>query len=205
MTADAMEDRTKSQMPVPQDALLSILDQLSLKAAGLLGAGSVSAKDRDTLERLISSARTMIDASPPPNPIRLPKAERREDVERMKRLWGLSQTGGIVVVVDECVKGSSRQRYETLRRHIGIVAAKHIPVWKTLPGASDLEIESELLTTDRLLVTADKEFHNRVIARGGLSFYVGADKLRLGQRFAPVGQSAQIDRVEQLNEAVQQS
>lgn len=80
-------------------------------------------------------------------------------------------------VVDESVSTSKLTRFEAFAKKKGIGISDYLLIRQQHPGMPDGQILHHLLDETTIFVTTDRPFHNKVLSKGLLSYYIGEESI----------------------------
>lgn len=81
------------------------------------------------------------------------------------------------IVVDESVSAAQFARFEAFARNNNIPTSDCLFIQEAHPGMPGSLILQHYLDETTILVTTDRPFHNRVLAKGLRSYYLGSEKI----------------------------
>lgn len=81
------------------------------------------------------------------------------------------------IVIDESVSISKMERFEEFARKKGFWTSDRLYIRQAHPGMPDGQILHHFLDHTTVLVTADRPFHNKVLSKGFLSYYISEEKI----------------------------
>jgi hypothetical protein len=79
------------------------------------------------------------------------------------------------IVIDESLSTEKLKRFEAYARKKGFWTPGCVLIAKQHPGMPDVQIIHHLLDHNTILVTSDRPFHNRILAKGLKSYYVSEE------------------------------
>lgn len=93
------------------------------------------------------------------------------------------------LIIDESISNKQLRRFEEYAENKGIHFSNYLKIAEMHSGMPDMLIIHHLLSKQTILVTNDRPFHNKVLAKGLKSFYVSDElvsgKLLVGIRVKP--------------------
>ncbi len=81
------------------------------------------------------------------------------------------------IVIDESVSSSQCVRFEAYTRKKNLKTSDWVFIGKIHPGMPDSQILQHYLDETSILVTTDRPFHNKVLAKGWRSYYIDQNKI----------------------------
>lgn len=81
------------------------------------------------------------------------------------------------LIIDECVSNKQLGRFEAYAKNKRIGFTGHLKISEAHSGMPDTQIIHHLLGRHTILVTNDRPFHNKVLSKGLISFYVDDERV----------------------------
>ncbi len=81
------------------------------------------------------------------------------------------------IIIDESVSAAQFATFETFARQHNLDTSDCVFIKETHPGIPDSQILQHYLDKTTILLTTDRPFHNKVLARGWRSYYIDQDKI----------------------------